>query len=121
MACNIFLNSTLHGRIKSMRKMAGIIIIALFLATPVWAENTFKEGGKEVGQGFRKMGKETGQAVKEGGKEVGQGFKQMGKETGQAAKKTGMTVGEWFRDAGRKTGEAFREMGRNIKRFFTGG
>ena len=103
-----------------MRKMQGIVIIALFLATPGWAENTFKEGGKEVGQGFKKIGRDTGQAFKEGGKEVGRGFKQMGEETGQAAKKTGRSVGEWFSDAGRKTGDAFREMGRSIRRFFTG-
>ena len=38
-----------------MRKMTAVLITAIFLATPVWAENTFKEGGKEVGQGFKKM------------------------------------------------------------------
>jgi hypothetical protein len=105
----------------AMRKMLGVVLIALFLVTPVWADNTFKESGKEVGQGVIKIGKDTGQAVKEGGKKVGQGFKQMGKETGQAAKKTSRTVGEWFRDVGQKTSEAFREMGRSIRRFFTGG
>jgi hypothetical protein len=103
----------------AMRKMLGLVIIALFLVTPVWAENTFKEGGKEVGQGFKKMGEETGKAVKEGGKEIGRGFKEMGKDTGHATKKTGRSVGEWFRDAGHKTGDAFSEMGRSIGRFFT--
>jgi len=103
-----------------MRTLTGVVIITLFLVSSGRAENTFKEGGKEVGQGFKKIGKDTGQAFKEGGKEIGKGFKQMGKDTGQAAKKTGRSVGEWFREAGRKTGDAFREMGRNIRKFFTG-
>jgi hypothetical protein len=101
------------------RTLAGIII-ALLLTAPGRAENAFKEGGKEVGQGVKKMGQETGHAAKEGGKEVGRGFKEMGKETGQVAKKSGTAVGGWFREAGRKTGEAFRRMGRAIRNFFKG-
>jgi hypothetical protein len=29
----------------AMRKMLGVVLIALFLVTPVWADNTFKESG----------------------------------------------------------------------------
>lgn len=103
-----------------MLKLIVILIITLLPVAPAWTDNTFKEGGKEVGQGFKKMGKETGQAFKEGGKEVGQGFKKMGKETGEAAKKTGKPIGEWFKEAGKKTGEAFKQMGRDIRKFFKG-
>lgn len=88
--------------------------------SPVWADQGFREGAKDVGQGFKKMGQETGQAVKEGGKEVGQGLGKIGKATGEQAKKTGSSVGQWFKDTGKKTGEAFRQMGKSIREFFTG-
>jgi len=84
-------------------------IVVLVAGTPCRAENSVKEAGKEIGQGFKKIGQDTGTAFKEGGKEVGQGFRDLGKETGQAAKKAGRSVGDWFRD-----------LGRSFKSFFTG-
>ena len=62
-----------------MRTIMATLIMALLLAPPGRADNAFKEGGKEIGQGFKKMGKETGKAFKEGGKEVGHGFREMGR------------------------------------------
>jgi hypothetical protein len=85
-----------------------IIALLLLLASQVGAEE-IKDGGKKVGQGFRTIGRETGQAFKQGGKQVGQGFKEVGKDVGQQSKKTGKTIGE-----------KMREAGRDIKRFFTG-
>jgi len=84
-------------------------IVVLVAGTPCRAENSFKGAGEEIGQGFKKIGQDTGTAFKEGGKEVGQGFRDLGKETGQAAKKAGRSVGDWFRD-----------LGRSFKSFFTG-
>jgi hypothetical protein len=98
-----------------MRIVMIAVMLALWLAAPGWADNGFKEGAREVGQGFKKLGEE----FKEGGKEVGQGFKKAGLEAGQEAKKTGRSIGEWFRDTGKKTGDALKELGLNIRKFFT--
>jgi hypothetical protein len=118
-----FLDLTIQLTLEDIpvRTFIAFAIMALFLAYPAWGDNQFKEGGKEVGQGFKKMGEETGRVVKEGSKEVGRRFKEAGKETGEAAKNTGRGIGAWFRDLGQRTGDAFREMGRSIRRFFTGG
>jgi hypothetical protein len=113
------LEAKLCGRIQSMRRRIGIVIISIFLAVPAWADNAFTDGAKNVGNGFKRMGQETGWAFKEGGEKVGHGVREMGRETGQTVKETGISVGEWFRDTGQKTGEAFQEMGRNIRSFFT--
>ena len=98
--------------------MASIVIVAL--GAPCWAENSFKEAGKEVGQGFKKIGQDTGKAFKEGGKEVGQGFKDLGRETGKAFKEGGKETGQAMKKAGRSMGDWFRDLGHSIKRFFTG-
>jgi hypothetical protein len=103
-----------------MRLLVAAFFMALLVASPGRAENGQKEGGRDVGEGFRKIGTETGRAFKEGGKEVGHGFRKIGTETGQAAKKTGRSVGEWFTETGKNTGEAFRQMGRDIRSFFKG-
>ena len=92
-----------------MHKVLYGLILTLILVSPAWSGNPFVEGGKEVGQGAKKLGKETGKAFKEGGKEVGQSFHKAGKETGREAGK-----------AGRSMGEAFRRMGQGIRKFFKG-
>lgn len=103
-----------------MRAIVMAVAITILSLSPVWADNGFKEGAKDVGEGFKKMGQETGQAVKEGGKEVGEGLGKIGKATGEQAKKTGGSIGQWFKDTGKKTGDAFKQMGKSIKEFFTG-
>jgi len=95
-------------------------IVVLALGTPSWAENSVKEAGREVGQGFKKIGQDTGKAFKEGGKEVGQGFKKLGKETGKAFQEGGKETGLAAKKTGRSVGEWFSGLGHSIKRFFTG-
>lgn len=97
-----------------------IIISALLIGSPSYANEGFKEGGEKIGAGVKQIGKDTGKAFKEGGKSVGQGFKEIGKETGKETKKAGRSVGDWFKDVGRKTGEAFNQMGKSIKGLFKG-
>jgi hypothetical protein len=106
-----------------MRIFMITVMLALWLAAPGWADNSFKEGAREVGQGVKEGSKKVGQGFKEMGKEIKEGGKEAGqgaKKAGQEAKKTGRSTGEWFRDAGKKTGDAFGELGRNIRKFFTG-
>lgn len=91
------------------RLLLPLFFISLAVS-PSFANEAFKEGGEKVGEGFKKIGKNTGQAFKEGGQKVGQGFKEIGKETAKESKKAGRTVGEWFKD-----------MGRSFKEFFKGG
>lgn len=103
-----------------MRKTGiAIILLVALPAVPCRAETSLKENGKEVGQGLKKFGKETGKAIKEGGKEIGQGFKKLGKETGTALKEGSRESGQAAKKAGRSMGEWFRDMGRSIRRFFS--
>ncbi|MDR3581546.1 MAG: hypothetical protein P4L44_16410 [Oryzomonas sp.] len=93
-----------------MRKNGIIVLLFMTLtAVPCRADTSPKEDGRDIGQGLKKFGKETGKTFKEGGKEFSQGFKKLGKESGQTTKKAGRSMGEWFRD-----------MGHSIKRFFSG-
>lgn len=94
------------------------VIFLLALAVPCQAENPVKESGKEIGQGFKKIGKETGTAFKEGGKEVGQGFKNLGKETGRAVKEGGKESAHAAKKSGKSVGDWFRGLGHSFKRFF---
>ena len=96
------------------------LIVILTIGTPSWAEKSVKEAGKEVGQGFKKIGEDTGKAFKEGGKEVGQGFKNLGTETGKAFKEGGKETGQAAKKAGRSMGDWFRGLGHSIKKIFTG-
>jgi hypothetical protein len=105
---------------NGMRLLWIILIGILVSGTPCMAENSVKEAGKEVGHGFKKFGKDTGQAFKEGGKEVGQGFKNLGKETGQAFKQGGKEIGPAAKKSGRSMGDWFRDVGHSFKRFFNG-
>jgi len=100
----------------------GIIVILFmtFTAIPCRADTSFKEDGRDIGQGLKKIGKETGRAFKEGGKEVGQGFKKLGKEAGPALKQGSKESGQAAQKAKRSIGEWFRNMGHSIKRFFSG-
>jgi hypothetical protein len=91
-----------------MRKILTLAVIALLLGAPLRAENPIKEGGKEVGEGFKKMGTGTAEVVKEKGKEAGGALKQGGEDAGREAKKAGKSVEEWF-----------REMWRRIRNIFT--
>ncbi|MBL0224870.1 MAG: hypothetical protein IPQ16_04610 [Geobacteraceae bacterium] len=98
-----------------------VLILVVVLGAPCRAENPVKEAGKDVGQGFKKIGEDTGKAFKEGGKEVGQGFKKLGKETGKALKEGGKETGQAAKKTGRSVGDWFRGLGHSFKRFFTGG
>lgn len=98
---------------------AAVIVVALLVA-PCLADTSVKEAGKEIGQGFKKIGKDTGTAFKEGGKEVGQGFKTLGKETGKALKEGGSETGHAAKEAGKTMGDRFRDLGHAFKKFFTG-
>jgi len=95
-------------------------IVVLVAGTPCRAENSVKGAGEEIGQGFKKIGQDTGTAFKEGGKEVGQGFRDLGMETGKAFKEGGRETGQAAKKAGRSVGDWFRDLGRSFKSFFTG-
>jgi hypothetical protein len=102
-------------------KLYGIgIMISLALGAPCLADNSVKEAGREIGQGFKKIGKDTGKAFKEGGKEVGQGFKTLGKETGKALQAGGKETGLAAKKTGKSVGDWFRDLGHSLKKFFTG-
>lgn len=102
-------------------KLLWLVAIGIVaFGNPCLAENSVKEAGKEVGQGFKKIGRDTGKAFKEGGKEVGQGFKNLGKETGKAIKEGGKEIGPAAKKTGRSIGDWFRDVGHSFKRFFTG-
>jgi hypothetical protein len=103
-----------------MRIVVIIVSVVLLGGWSCRAENSVKEAGKELGQGFKKAGQETGKAVKEGGREIGQGFKKLGKETGQALKQGGKETGQAAKKTGRSVGEWFRDVGHSFKKFFTG-
>lgn len=96
------------------------VMVVLVMATPCLADNSVKEAGKDIGQGFKKIGQDTGKAFKEGGKEVGQGFKKFGKETGKAVQEGGKETGEAAKKTGKTMGDWFRGVGHSFKKFFTG-
>lgn len=96
------------------------VMVVLAFVAPCRADNQVKEAGKEIGQGFKKMGQDTGKAFKEGGKEVGQGFRKFGKETGKAIKEGGKETGTAAKKTGKSMGDWFREVGHSFKKFFTG-
>jgi hypothetical protein len=103
-----------------MRLMWVVLMGIMVTGLPCMAEKSIKEAGKEVGQGFKKIGRDTGKAFKEGGKEVGQGFKNLGKETGQAFKAGGKEIGPAVKKSGRSMGDWFKDVGHSFKRFFSG-
>jgi hypothetical protein len=92
----------------------------LTFVTPCLADTSVKEAGQEIGQGFKKIGTDSGKAFKEGGKEVGQGFKNLGKETGKAFKEGGRETGQAAKTTGKSVGDWFRGVGQSFKRFFSG-
>jgi len=52
-----------------------MLLLALLLAGSLAAaDDSIKQGGKEVGQGVKKMGKATGKAFRESGKATGEAF-----------------------------------------------
>lgn len=97
-----------------------VLTVVAVCSAPCRAEQSVKEAGKQVGQGFKKIGQDTGTAFKEGGKEVGQGFKNLGKETGKAFKEGGKEIGPAAKKTGRSMGDWFKGLGHSIKHFFTG-
>jgi hypothetical protein len=103
-------------------QLIGFAVFAIMaLGTPCRADTAVKEAGKEIGQGFKKIGKDTGKAFKEGGKEVGQGFKNLGNETGKAIKEGAKETVPVAKKTGRSVGDWFKGLGHSIKRFFSGG
>ena len=97
------------------------VMFMLALGAPCLADNSVKEAGKGIGQGFKKIGEDTGKAFKEGGKEVGQGFKNLGKETGKALKEGGKETGQAAKKTGKSMGDWFRNLGHSFKKIFAGG
>ena len=119
-----------------------IVATVFFLSSPGGAETAVKEGAKEVGQGLKTMGVQTGKAIKDGGKEVGQGVKKIGQGTGEVmtekgrevareakkvgrtaereVKKTGQAMADWVRDAYQKTVKTMMRMGDHIRGYFEG-
>ena len=63
-----------------------LLLTILLAGSLACAEESIREGGKEVGQGAKKMGKATGKAVVKSGKATGKAFKESGKATGEAFK-----------------------------------
>ena len=104
-----------------MLRFGALIILLTMLALPGYAENPVKEGGREIGQGIKTIGKQTGQAFKEGGKEIGQGFKKVGRETGQALKEGSRESGQAVKKTGRSIGDWFRGLGSSFRDFFRRG
>jgi hypothetical protein len=98
----------------------GLMLLLALVGVPCLADNSVKEAGKEIGQGFKKIGEDTGKAFKEGGKEVGQGFKNLGKETGKAFKEGGKETGLAAKNTGKSVGDWFRGLGQSFKKFFNG-
>jgi hypothetical protein len=98
------------------------LVIAALLAVeaPCLGDNSIKEAGKEIGQGFKKIGKDTGKAFKDGGREVGQGFRDLGKETGKAVKEGSKETGQAAKKTGKSVGDWFRDLGHSFKKFFAG-
>ena len=82
-----------------MKRCAVAALISL-LIVPAGYANEFKEGGKEVGQGFKHMGQATGKVAKKSGKAIGEGFKKAGQETGKAMKVMGKQIGQSFKSGG---------------------
>ena len=103
-----------------MKLMFMCVVFVLVVTTPCLADNSVKEAGKDIGQGFKKIGQDTGKAFKEGGKEVGQGFKKLGKETGKAVQEGGKETGQAAKKTGKTMGDWFRGVGHSFKKFFTG-
>jgi hypothetical protein len=96
------------------------MVLLVLAGSPCLADNPVKEAGKEIGQGFKKIGGDTGKAFKEGGKEVGQGFKTLGKETGKNLKEGGKETGQAAKKTGKSVGDWFRNLGHSFKKFFSG-
>ena len=103
-----------------MRLWCISLMLVLAPGAPCLADNSVKETGKEIGQGFKKIGEDTGKAFKEGGKEVGKGFKDLGKETGKAFKEGGQEAGHAAKKTGKSVGDWFKDLGHSFKKFFTG-
>ena len=97
-----------------------VTIVIAAIGDPCWAENSLKGAGKEIGQGFKKIGQDTGKAFNEGSKEVGQGFKHLGIETGKAFKEGGKEIGPAAKKTGRSVGDWFRGLGQSFKKAFAG-
>jgi len=93
-----------------------VVALSAFLCR---AETSLKADGKEIGQGLKKIGKDTGKAFKEGGQEMGQGFRRLGKDTGTALKEGGRESGQAAKKAERSMGEWFRDMKLSIRKFFS--
>ena len=64
-----------------------MMLLAMLLAGSLaCADDSIKEGGREVGQGVKKVGKGTGKAVVKAGKATGKAIKGDGKNTGTVSK-----------------------------------
>jgi hypothetical protein len=125
-----------------VRRILVVSVMVFFLCAPVNAATPVKEGAKEVGQGFKTMGTQTGKAIKKGGKEVGQGLKKIGEGTGQAAKETGneasreakrvgqamlqeakkrgQSIGDWCAETYKKSVTTLVKIGNGIRDYFGG-
>lgn len=83
-------------------RIAIIALALVFGSVQGSPANEFKEGGKEIGQGLKKMGETAGRFFKESGQAIGKGFKKAGKDTGKAMKEMGKDIGHAFKKGGDK-------------------
>jgi hypothetical protein len=86
------------GESMMVSRIVVLFLALLMVGSFAYADESIKDGGKEVGQGAKKIGKATGKATVK-----------AGKATGKAIKKSGTATGKAFKDAGKETGEAFKE------------
>ena len=70
---------------KKISELAIVMILVVDMSSAAAYE--FKEGGKEIGDGFKKLGKEVAHVSMTSGKAISMGFKEAGKKSGQAFKK----------------------------------
>jgi hypothetical protein len=92
------LTNRIKGGSAMLPRTIMMLLTLMLMGSLACADESIKEGGKEVGQGAKKIGKATGRVVVKSGKATGKAFKKSGKATGKA-----------FKDAGKETGKAIKE------------
>lgn len=80
-----------------MKSILFLVVAGMLTGCASRSAEEFKEGGREIGQGFKRIGQETGETVKKTGQAIGEGFKKAGKETGKAMKEMGQDISNDFK------------------------
>jgi hypothetical protein len=92
------LTNGVKGGSAMLTRTIMMLLALLLMGSLACADESMKEGGKEVGQGVKKVGKASGRVVVKTGKATGKAFKKSGKATGKA-----------FKEMGKETGAAVKE------------